>query len=392
MLFVADAAVALVFLWITIESLRSTAFVAENGNIEGIEWALALSPTALLVVRRLAPATTMFLATGLLMLASVLWTDSNAPLAIPFFAYSVAFTRPLPESAWLVGTAAAGLCLRVLYGPGDAILLAVPVTILLFAIGWLVGISIRRNQERAGRLAVEAEELRLHASEVAEQAVADERARIARELHDAVGHAVNVMVMQAGAARISTHDDRVVQTLRQIETVGRSALSDLDHMLGLLRDPNQGPAPLEPTRTTADIEALIEEMRAGGVEIHFDNQCDVALETAMDLSAGAAVYRIVQESLTNALKHAGPARIEVTLECAGSDVLVTVRDNGRGTAEIEPRGGGRGIAGMTERAKVLGGWLTAGPLPEGGFCVAAQIPCRAELVQHQDDRSKRLTR
>ncbi len=373
-MFAVDAAITLVFLWITIESLRTSAFVSDNGPVEGIGWLLALSPTTLLLVRRLAPATTLLAATGLLMLAGVFWSDSNAPLAIPFFAYSVGLTRPMRVSVWMVGGAAVALAMRIFYGPGDPTLLAVPVTILLYSIGWLVAVSIRRNQERAGQLATEAEQLRLHSSEVAEQAVADERARIARELHDAVGHAVNVMVMQAGAARLTTDDDQAVASLREIENVGRAALTDLDHMLGLLRDPEGGTAPLEPARTTADIVALVDELRIGGADVHLHSDCEETLERTMERPAGAAAYRIVQEALTNALKHAGPARIDVTLSCTERNLEITVVDNGRGPRVQPASGGGRGIVGMTERAHVLGGTLTAGPLADGGFCVKARIP------------------
>jgi signal transduction histidine kinase len=373
-----DAVVTLVFLWITVESLRSTTFIEEYGRVEGAGWLLAVSPTALLLVRRLAPATTMFAATALLMLASVFWGDSNAPLAIPFFAYSVGLTRPANTSAWMIGVAALALAMRVLYGPGDPILLAVPVTLMLYAIGWLVAVSIRRNQERAGRFATEAQELRIHSSEIAEQAVADERARIARELHDAVGHAVNLMVMQAGAIRLTTRDARVAQALRELEDVGRSALTDLDRMLGLLRSPEGNPAPLEPARTTADIAKLIDEARRSGVDVHLHNRCDDAMGEAMERPAGAAAYRIVQEALTNAIKHAGPARIDVTIACTERNVEVTVADNGRGIRANAAPGGGRGIVGMTERAHVLGGTLTAGPLAEGGFQVNARIPRTAK--------------
>lgn len=372
---VADALVGGLFIWITVESLRSSAYVVEYGRIEGSGWILAVSPTLLLFVRRLAPLTAMLIATALYMLASAFQGDSNAPLAVPLFAYSVGMTRPTRVSAWLVGGTAAAMSISVFYGPGDPVALSVPVIVMLFAIGWLVAVSIRSNQTRAERLAIEAATARTESTQVAERAVADERARIARELHDAVGHAVNVIVMQAGAARLSTSDARTIDSLLRIEEVGRSALTDLDRMLGLLDDDTEHAAPLEPVRTTADIIRLVNTLRAGGADIHLDNRCSSALDTVVTQPSGAAAYRIVQEALTNAIKHAGPAHIDVTIDCVEDQLTVVVADDGIGRAAPMAPGGGRGITGMTERARVLGGSLTATAPEGGGYRVEATLPC-----------------
>jgi signal transduction histidine kinase len=385
---IADALVALLFIWITIESLRSTAYVEEYGRIEGFGWVLAISPTLLLFIRRLAPLTSMLIATMLYMVASAFQGDSNAPLAVPLFSYSVAMTRPARVSGWLVGVAAVAMSLSVFYGPGDPLALSVPVVIMLFAIGWLVAVSIRNNQTRAELLAVEAAKARAESTQIAERAVADERARIARELHDAVGHAVNVIVMQAGAARLSSSEERTIDSLRKIEQVGRSALTDLDHMLGLLQDDDGSTAPLEPPRTIADIVRLVDSLRASGADVHLDNRCDSSLDTTLAHRTGAAAYRIVQEALTNAIKHAGPARIGVTIDCTDDELRILVVDDGLGSSVPTAPGGGRGIAGMTERAKVLGGQLTAMPLDGGGFRVEALIPQSPRSARPRHSRSR----
>lgn len=384
--FAADAVVAVMFIWITVESLRSSAYVAEYGRIEGLGWLLAISPTLLLFVRRLAPLTAMVAATLLYMVASAFFGHSNAPLAVPLFAYSVGMTRPVLVSAWLVGGAAAVMSATVFYGPGDPLALSVPVVFMLYGIGWLIAVSIRANQTRADSLADEAQDLRAQSSLVAERAVADERARIARELHDAVGHAVNVMVMHAGAARLATNDDRTIDTLRKIEQVGRSALSDLDHMLGLLQGEDDRGVRLEPVWGIPDIVRLVDGMRASGADIHLNNHCDSSLDDAMAHRAGAAAYRIVQEALTNAIKHAGTARIDVTILCTDDHLKVEIVDDGLGAAAPQEPGGGRGIVGMTERAKVLGGQLTAQPRRGGGFRVDALIPL-LESAQVSEKRS-----
>ncbi len=218
-----DVALAAVFVWITVESLTSNAYVDEFGTVEGLGWWLAVSPTLLLPLRRFAPVTVLAVATGLYMLASASQGDTNALLAVPFFTYSVGITRPAEASGAIVALAAVLLSTVVLYGPGDPEWLALPVTTMLVGSGWLVALSIRHNQMRANRLASEALALRHEQERVAERAVADERVRIARELHDAVGHAVNVMVLHAGAARLATDDPRTVASLREIEHTGRAA-------------------------------------------------------------------------------------------------------------------------------------------------------------------------
>ena len=153
--FAADTFVGVMFIWITVESLRSSAYVTEYGPVEGLGWLLAVSPTLLLFVRRVAPLTAMVVATLLYILASFVHGDSNAPLAVPLFAYSVGMTRPVRVSGGLVGATAAVMSTTVFFGPGDPLALSVPVVIILFGIGWLVAVNVRSNQTRADVLADE---------------------------------------------------------------------------------------------------------------------------------------------------------------------------------------------------------------------------------------------
>ena len=363
----ADAVLALVFVWITVGSLTSDAYVDEFGSVEGAGWWLAISPTLLLPLRRLAPLGVLAVATVLYMVASASQGDTNALLAVPFFTYSVGMTRPANISGAIAAVTAALLSTVVLYGPGDPEWLVLPVTTMLVGVGWLVAVIVRQNQIRANQLAVEALNLRYEQDQIAERAVADERVRIARELHDAVGHAVNVMVLHAGAARLASDDPRTIDALRDIEDTGRSALTDLDHMLGLLHADS---APLTPIHGSADIATLVDELRAAGADIHFVQHCDHPI----DRRVGIAAYRIVQESLTNAIKHAGPARIDVTLSCSARELEILVTDDGAGGAGHDRNESGRGIAGMRERASVLGGRLVADVGDERGFRVRALLP------------------
>jgi signal transduction histidine kinase len=247
--------------------------------------------------------------------------------------------------------------------------------LVFFLVGWVIGVRVRRGQLRAEHLRSEAATAREEAAEAVARAIADERARIACELHDAVGHAVNVMVMQAGALRISTADPRSASSLREIERVGRAALTDLDRMLGLL-GAEGGPAPLEPAHGVADIRALVDGMRTAGVTVRYENRCNGALDDSSERPIGAAAYRIVQEALTNALKHAAPATVDVAVSCDDSELVVSVVDDGRGAAagaDATERVG-RGLAGMNERVAVLGGRIRTGPVPGGGFRVEAHLP------------------
>ena len=148
---IADVAVTALFTWITVVSLRSDAYVDQYGAIEGAGWLLALSPNALLLVRRHAPVTTLVAATVLYLMASATQGDSNAPLAVPLFAYSVGLTRPVRVSATIVGLAALALSTSTFYGPGDPDPLIIVLWFLLFGLGWAVAVTVRRTQDRTQR-------------------------------------------------------------------------------------------------------------------------------------------------------------------------------------------------------------------------------------------------
>jgi len=381
--FLADAVLAAIFTWITVVSLRSEAYVDQYGPVVGAGWVLELAPNALLLVRRVFPVASLVAATALYLLASATQGDSNAPLAIPFFAYSVAVSRPARTSATIVGAAALALSSATFYGPGEPDPLIIVVWFLLFGVGWLVGASIRGNQVRAARLTRTVDDLEAQRDEVAAAAIAEERARLARELHDAVGHAVNVMVLQAGAARMSRQPEKAFEALSEIEALGRDALSDLDHMLGLLDDPEA--ADRSPAKGVADIEPMVTELRRAGADITLRITCD----QPVGRHVAAAAYRIVQEALTNALKHAGPTHVDVTLSCTPSQLQILVLDDGTDRPARPADRDGRGIVGMRERAKMLGGRLQAGPRDPRGFAVKANLPL--ESVMQIDDQHPAAT-
>lgn len=366
---IADVALSALLVWITVVSVTTDAYVDQYGPIEGTGWILALAPAVLVPTRRWAPLPALVAVTALYVAISTVQGDSNAPLAAPFYAYAVGMSRPTQVSGPIIAVAASVLSIGTLAGPGDPDPLTAIVWFLLLGSGWLVATSIRTNQHRAERLEADVRQLEVEQAEIARQAEADERARIAHELHDAVGHAVNVIVLQAGAARLARDPERALDAVEQIERLGRNALGDLDQLLGLLRETGDEPARV-PARTVADIIDLVDELRAAGADIALDHRCDGEL----DSRTGAAAFRIAQESLTNALKHAGDARIVVTLSDTPSEFHLTVADDGAGAQTTRMAHGGRGIPGMVERAKVLGGHLTARPQPGRGFAVEATLP------------------
>jgi signal transduction histidine kinase len=240
-----------------------------------------------------------------------------------------------------------------------------------YLLAWGAGRLLHGHEQRRAK----AEEDAARAEQEARTAVADERARIARELHDAVAHSVSVMVLQAGAVRRLLRDDqaREREALEGIERSGREAVGELHRMLGLLRKRDGIPAhpELAPQPSLRRIGGLVDQVRGAGLDAHLTVRGEPAeLAPGLDMSA----YRIVQEALTNALRYAPGARVEVTVDY-GRDLKLEVRDHGgRATNGHSPTpGSGQGIVGMRERAALFGGDLDAHP-ENGGFVVRARLP------------------
>jgi signal transduction histidine kinase len=241
---------------------------------------------------------------------------------------------------------------------------------LNFAVAWIAGFALRERTEM-----VEAAELRAMVAErerdaAARIAVAEERARIARELHDIVAHAVSVMVLQVGAVRhklpAALEEDR--DALLGVERAGRTALAEMRRLLAAMRPDGDG-AELVPQPGLDGLDSLVEEIGRAGlpVELHVDGE-RVPLPRAIDLSA----YRILQEGLTNALKHAQATRADVTVRYRPDEVQLEVRDNGVGNSTSD--GLGHGLVGIRERVKIYGGDMATGTANEGGFVLSTRLP------------------
>jgi signal transduction histidine kinase len=263
----------------------------------------------------------------------------------------------------------AGITTVVYNIPGHATaeLILLPVD---FGIAWAAGFALRMRGEQAEAAETRANQAEREREAVARIAVAEERARIARELHDVVAHAVSVMVLQVGAVRHKLPDalaeDR--DALRGVERAGRTALAEMRRLLGAMRRDGDE-AELLPQPGLDGLDSLLDEIGRAGlpVELHVDGE-PFTLPRGIDLSA----YRIVQEGLTNALKHARASNADVTLRYAPEELQIEVRDDGDGRAKSD--GPGYGLVGVRERVKIYGGEMTAGAATGGGFILSTRLP------------------
>jgi signal transduction histidine kinase len=245
---------------------------------------------------------------------------------------------------------------------------------LLFAIAWLAGYALREHAaqvEAAEERAAQAEREREATARVA---VAEERARIARELHDIVAHAVSVMVLQVGAVRhklpAALDEDR--SALRDVERTGRTALTEMRRLLGAMRREADA-VELEPQPGLGSLAALLDAIGRAGLPVRLQVDGDAfPLPSALDLSA----YRIIQEGLTNALKHAHASRADVVIRYAPDELRIDVRDDGDGGST--GAGLGHGLVGVRERVKIYGGEMSAGSANGGGFVLTARLPVEGE--------------
>ncbi len=343
---------------------------------------LALAATVPLVWRRSHPAAVMVVA-GLAAVIHALWLFPGAGpfLGVVAALYAVAAYGSSRAARVSLAGVLAVQPLAVVHSDdpnvnswGD-----VAVGALILTATWVFGDSrrVRRLQlEMVEERAARAERER---DEQARLAVREERTRIAREMHDIVAHSVSVMVVQAGASRRLVERDpgAAAEAAGEVEATGRAALRDMRRVLGVLRAeegdvPDEAhPTPvLEPQPGLGDVTTLVTKCRDAGLDVRVRTDGEVRpLPSGVELAA----YRIIQEALTNTMKHAGPARAEIRVAYHDDALTVVVADDGHGPG-FEPGGSGHGLPGMRERVAVYGGELDAGPHPGGGFRVRARLP------------------
>lgn len=254
--------------------------------------------------------------------------------------------------------------------------IAIVFTLFMTAV-WIGGNVVRSRRAQLQIAELTVAELSEDQTRATREAASEERARIARELHDIVGHALNLVVIQAGAAQrvFEASPQKALDAVRSIESTGRQALSDVDRMLGILRDPDDTAATapsLEARPSISRLSSLVEELRTTGQSVDLEVSGTLArLAPSIDLSA----YRVVQEALTNVLTHAAGAKAHVEVEYSEELLSVTVTNDNAGVDKATDRtGGGRGIVGMRERTALFGGQFQAGRTDGGGWRVHATFP------------------
>lgn len=332
---------------------------------------LAFAPIA---IRRIRPLTALAISCasiGLPLLVVQHWVLFwSGTLPTVFLLYTVARHRPFRIA--LIGSTmpVAALSAMLLRVPQiDAISdLAFLATLEVLAVAF--GIALRRSAERRAALAAVLLALEEEQANRERLAVLDERRDLARDLHDVVAHAVSLMLVQAGAARLALHDDPPLarEFLLGVEQAGRSATGDLRHLVTLLRSEEGGDA-LEPAPGLASLGALVDRMRDAGLDVRLTTAGTVpSLPAGLDVAA----FRIAQEALTNVVKHAGATRVEVRVTYA-DPIRIEVVDDGPTGPRPAPAPSGHGLVGMRERAALFGGAVDAGP-EGGGYAVRVRLP------------------
>jgi signal transduction histidine kinase len=347
-----------------------------------------------------APAASLWwslLAMAILVLPLLAWRRFPFAAAAAYWLIAIAITLvdgtliPFVDSLSVVGLAAAfllgnlrdrrhawlglaivvgSMLIVVHYIPGHQPVSWYVFITLRYVAAWIAGYALHERSERVEEAEVRAVRAEHEREAAARIAVAEERARIARELHDVVAHAVSVMVLQVGAVRHklpqTLEEDR--EALGRVEQAGRRALAEMRRLLGAMRRDGDD-LELAPHPGVERLDSLVEDVSRAGlpVRLHVDGN-PFPLPRGVDLSA----YRIVQEGLTNALKHAHASQAEVTFHYAPDELQIEVRDDGEGRATTD--GLGHGLVGIRERVKIYGGEMTAGSAPEGGFVLGARLP------------------
>ena len=358
-----DGAIALVV------ALIAVAQVTEPGysNLQVVViLAAGLLAAALAVVRRRLPL--WFLAAAVL--HSALTGDVSA--ALPFAAYAAARFGPAGRVRWIALGLAAPVTLQPWqFAAADDTVNNVLIMLVALVLPAVLGLWVRARAELLVALRERAERAESEQRTLAREAVLEERARITREMHDVVGHRVSLMVLQAGAVDMAAEDPvRVRQLAGQLQDAGRRSLEELRQLLGLLTDGGED-APLTPQPGLSDVDELVEDARRAGL--------DVALTRSggpreLDPTVGRTAYRVVQEGLTNAGKHAPGGPVAVTLEVRDGELAVTVTNRRATRPPAALPSGGLGLIGLRERVRTVGGTLRAESRLDGGFRVEAVMP------------------
>jgi signal transduction histidine kinase len=357
-----DAVVAVVAIAVSwaILSADSINWPADTRHPDVLAYALVVVANAPIALRRRAWGAALAVALGAeLVYAAHQYPPFLAP-AVPLIVYLAATRLDDRRSrvVLIVSAVASWIGATLAAGATD------PQSVLIVAGAWLLGHYVRTRRLLVAELEQRSADLEREREQRAMRAVAEERLRIARELHDVLAHTMSVVAVQAGTGRLvgPDHPGEAIKALTAVEDTARSAMHEMRQILTVLRTDTD----------TDNLGALVAQVADAGIAV------DVRVEgepRPVPTGVGLAAYRITQEALTNVIKHAGPAHASVLVRYSDHDVTVEIRDDGHGTAPTAGAGG-HGLIGMRERAAVHGGELTAGPHPNGGFQVTARLPIR----------------
>jgi signal transduction histidine kinase len=325
---------------------------------------------------RVALAVLLPVAVGVLALRA----EGAAPFYLAIVLYSAIVVAPRRTGMWVASAVLATGIIAVVIGGGDLEASSVIGIASLLLLGWVAAEYVRANR-RYARYLVQREHERateaaaVHAEQI-EQAIAGERIKIARDLHDIVAHAMSVIAVRAGVARmvIDTQPEQAREALSIIETTTRRSLQEMRLLVGMLRDTDEHAAELGPVPGVEDLARLLREIELAGVSVHLDVAgAPRPLPPAADLS----VYRIIQEALTNVVRHAGPTHARVKLTYRPAEITIEVSDSGPlvdvdTTRQLAHPGTGHGLIGMRERTALFGGTLRAEPR-DRGFRIQASL-------------------
>lgn len=361
---VVDAVLAVVVAAVTIVAVVVNS-TQDDEPMSAWGWLLLAAQLVPLIWRRRAPVTVAVVTMAAAALLGMAELPEPPVMFAPLLAlYTAAAHRPRSVTVPLAAVIMLGAAVAIFFGDStDAADVAVGYFTGISA--WVIGDTARSQREHTALL-------ESRRADAARQAASEERVRIARDLHDIVAHHVSVIAVQAEAAQevLATRPDRAAEAMASVADTARTALAELRKLLGVLRSPTD----LAPQPDLAAVDELVESVRQAGLQVEVSTTGE---PRPVDSMVGVTAYRVVQEALTNVIKHAGRCRARVSLDFGPDDLVVTVTDDGRqvSAARADVNGGGQGLLGMRERVTILGGSLDAGPRPgDGGFAVRARLP------------------
>ena len=368
---------SLLALFLTVVSVASAIVSQRHAGhpFPVLEVILVPFTTAPIALRRYRPLGVLATTTSAGVLILILTSQAQFPVGVLVALYTVASRCERPVSIRAAEWVALPITVGVAVSNGGRVGGLIP-ELALFAIAWVLGDNLRTRRAYLAELEARAERLEREREEKAERAVIDERARIARELHDVIAHNVSVMVVQASAGEelFDTDPDRARESLAAVAATGRAALAELRRLLGVIRAEEEGAeAAYAPQPGIEYVDELVHQVRQAGLAVELSV---VGEPRELPEGVGLCAYRIVQEALTNTLKHAQASRAQVSVRYVDDALELLVLDDGRSVPPAaDAENGGHGLIGMRERVALFSGELTARPRsPGGGYEVRARLP------------------